>query len=67
MREHLFRHCSRWREQHKALWKVGGKATGWKAGKCRLVQISELFSRDQCDQVVMDFLAVTEVGKFLHK
>jgi len=63
-REHLFRHCSRWRDQQKALWKAVGKATGWKAGRCRHVQVSELFSRDECDQAVVDFLAATEVGKF---
>jgi hypothetical protein len=28
------------------------------------VQISELFSMEKCDQVVMDFLAATDVGKF---
>jgi hypothetical protein len=41
-----------------------GKATGWKAGRCRQVQISELFSMEICDKAVMDFLAVTDVGKF---
>jgi len=41
-----------------------GKATGWKAGRCRHVQISELFSMEKCDQAVMDFLAATDVGKF---
>jgi hypothetical protein len=46
------------------LWKAVGKATGWKVGRCRHVQISELFSMDECDQAVMDFLAATEVGKF---
>jgi len=28
------------------------------------VQISELFSIDECDQAMMDFLAAIEVGKF---
>jgi hypothetical protein len=63
-REHLFRHCSRWRDQQKALWKVVGKVMGWKAGRCRHRQISELFSIEECDQAVMDFMAATEVGKF---
>jgi hypothetical protein len=31
------------------------------------MQISELFARDECDQAVVDFLAATEVGKFLPK
>ena len=38
--------------------------TGWKAGRCRHVQASELLSMDKCDQPVVDFLAATEVGKF---
>jgi hypothetical protein len=63
-REHLFRHCSRWKDQQKKLWKTVGQATGWKAGRCRHVQISELFTIEECYQAVMDFLAVTEVGTF---
>jgi hypothetical protein len=63
-REHLFRHCSRWKDQQMTLWKTVGQATGWKAGRCRHVQISELFTIEECDQAVMDFLAATEVGKF---
>jgi len=66
-REHLFCHCSRWRDQQKVLWKAVGKVTGWKAGRCRHVQISELFSMEECDQAVVDFLAATEVGKFSPK
>jgi len=62
--EHLFRHCSRWRDQQQTLWKAVGKATGWKAARCRHLQISELLSVEECDQAVMDVLAATEVGKF---
>jgi len=61
--EHLFRHCSRWRVHKRQLWKAVRKATGWRAGRCWHVQISELFSTEESDQVVMDFLAATEVGK----
>jgi hypothetical protein len=46
---------------------VLSKATGWSAGRCRHVQISELFSIEECNQAVMDFLAATEVGKFRPK
>jgi len=63
-REHLFRHCSRWRDQQRTLWKKVGKATGWRAGRCRHVQVSELLSVEKCDKAVMDFLAATDVGKF---
>jgi hypothetical protein len=30
-------------------------------GRCKHVQISELFSTEKCDQAVMNFLAATEV------
>jgi hypothetical protein len=62
--EHLFRHCSRWKVQQKTLWKTVGQATGWKAGRCWHRQISELFTIEECDRAVMDFLVATEVGKF---
>jgi len=59
-----FRHCRQLKNEQRELWKAAGRATGWKAGRCRHVQIPELFSREKYDQVVMDFLAATEVGKF---
>jgi len=65
--EHLFRHCSQWIYHHKTLWKTVGKATGWKAGRCRHVQISGLFSMELCDQAVMDLLGAADVGKFLSR
>jgi len=64
MREHLLRHCSEWKDKQKVLWTAVGKATGWKASRCRHVQISELFSMEICDQAVMDFLAAADVRKF---
>jgi len=63
-REHLIHHCSRWRDQQKTLWKKVGKATGWRAGRCRHVQISELLSMEKCNRAVMDFLIATGIGKF---
>jgi hypothetical protein len=62
--ERLFHHCCRWKDQQKAHWKAVGKATGRKVGRCRHVQVSELFAMEECDQAVMDFLAATEVRKF---
>ena len=62
--EHLFYHCSRWKVQQKVLWKAVGKATEWKAGRCRHVHVSELFSVKKCDQVVMVFMAATDIGKY---
>jgi len=46
-REHLLRHCSRWMDIQTELWEAVGRATGWKAGRCRHVQISELFSIEE--------------------
>jgi len=63
-REHLFRHCSRWKDQQKTLWKEVGKATELRAGRCQHVKVSELLSIEKCDQAVMDFLAATDVGEF---
>jgi hypothetical protein len=45
------------------LWKEVRKATGWRAGKCRHMQVSELLSMEKCDKAVMDFLAATDVWK----
>jgi len=63
-REHLFRHCSRWRDQQNTLWKEVGKATGWRVGRCRHVQVSEPLSMEKCNKAVMDFLLDTNIGKF---
>ena len=46
-REHLFHHCSRWRVQQREQWKAVRKATGWRAGRCGHMQISELFSIEE--------------------
>jgi hypothetical protein len=67
MRAPLFRHCSRWKDQQVTHWKTVGQRTGWKAGRYRHMQMCELFTIEECDQAVMDFLAATEVGKFLPK
>jgi hypothetical protein len=63
-RDHLFRHCRKWKSEQQELWKAARWETGWKPGRCRHVQISELYSLEKCDQAVMDFLAATEVRKF---
>jgi hypothetical protein len=65
--EHLFRHCSRWRDKQKTLCKEVGKAMGWRVGSCLHVQVSELLSMEKCDKVVMGFLIATDIGMFLPK
>jgi len=62
--EHLFCHCSRWKDQQETLWKEVRKATGWRAGGWRHMQVSELLSMELCDKAVMDFLITTDIGKF---
>jgi len=64
-RQHLCCHFRQFRDQQAEIWKTVVKATGCKVGRCRYVQISELFSMEKCNQVVMDLLAGTEVGRFL--
>jgi hypothetical protein len=67
MREHLFCHCNKWEDEQRELWKAVGRDTGWKAGRCKHVKISELFFLEICDQAVMDFLEATGVRKFPHR
>jgi len=62
--EHLFRHCSRWKDHQTMLWKEVGNTTGWRVSRCRHVKVSELLSIQKCDQAVIDFLVATDVGKF---
>jgi hypothetical protein len=63
MRKHCIRHCNQWIVQYAEPWKAVRKAMGWKAGRCRHVQICGLLSIEGCDQAVMVFLAATDVGK----
>jgi len=60
-REHLYRHGKKRKNELRKLWKTARRQTGWKEGRCKHVQISELFSTEKCDQAVMNFLAATEV------
>ena len=62
--EHLIHHCSQWKHQQWELWLKVGKAMAWTAGRCQQVQISELFSMEICDKVVMDILVATDIRKF---
>jgi hypothetical protein len=61
--EHLFRQCSRWKDQQMTLWKEVGNAPGWRVGRCRHLKVPKLLHVEKSDQGVMDFLAATDVGK----
>jgi len=65
--ENLFHHSSRWKVRQKVDWKAVGQATGWKAGRCRHVNVSELFSVEACDQVVMVSMGATDMGTYAVK
>ena len=59
--EHLFRHCSRWKDQEKTLWKEVGKATGWRAGRCRHVLLTR--EDDGEEEKMMNCLSIQREGK----
>jgi len=67
VREHLSRHVSPWRDQPKPLSKAVRMITGWNAARCRHLQVSGMFSTEECDDAVVHFLAATGDGEFLPK
>jgi hypothetical protein len=62
--EYLLHHSSRWKDQENVLWKVVGKLTGWKAGRCRHMQVPERLPTELCVLVVIHFLEAADIGKF---
>jgi len=58
-REHLFKHCRKWKRQQKVLWAEVRKETG--KGKDRHA-IRDLFADERCTGAILDFLRTTEVG-----
>jgi ribonuclease HI len=62
-REHLFKHCSRWKDQRVTMWRDIGKATrtGWKR-TTRNTSMAQLFGDERCTPAILEFLAQTEVG-----
>jgi len=59
-REHLFKHCTRWRAQQKAMWAKVEKDT--KRGKRRW-KMAELFADERCSEAILEFLRTTDVGR----
>jgi hypothetical protein len=62
-REHLFKYCSRWKDQRVTMWRDIGKATrtGWKRTS-RNTSMAQLFGDERCTPAILEFLAQTEVG-----
>jgi len=59
-RDHLFKHCSRWRDQQAQLWARVKEAT--RKGK-RKWRVGDLLADEKCSPAVLDFLRSTYVGR----
>jgi ribonuclease HI len=60
-REHLFKHCRRWKDQQATMWREVKKATGGKR-TARNTSMAQLFGDERCTAAILDFLRTTEVG-----
>jgi hypothetical protein len=60
-REHLFKDCSRWKEQQVIIWRGIRRATGGKRTP-RNTSMAQLFGDERCTAAILEFLAPTEVG-----
>ena len=58
--EHLFKHCTRWRAQQKAMWAKVEKDT--KRAKHKWM-MAELFADERCSEAVLEFLRTADVGR----
>jgi len=59
-RDHLFKHCSRWKDQQAQLWERVKKET--RKGKQRW-RVGDLLADERCSPAVLDFLRTTYVGR----
>jgi len=59
-RDHLFKHCSRWKDQQAQLWARVKKET--RKGKQRW-RVGDLLADERCSPAVLDFLRTTYVGR----
>jgi ribonuclease HI len=60
-REHLFKHCRRWKEQQTIMWREVNKATEGKR-MARNTSMATLFGDQRCTAAILEFLENTEVG-----
>jgi ribonuclease HI len=60
-REHLFKHCSQWKDQRITMWRAVRKATEGKR-TARNTSMAQLFGDERCTAAILEFLATTEVG-----
>jgi len=59
-RDHLFKHCPRWKDQQAQLWARVKEET--KRGK-RKWRVGDLLADERCSPAVLDFLRTTYVGR----
>ena len=59
-RDHLFKHCSRWKDQQAQLWARVKEVT--KRGKPKW-RVGDLLADERCSPAVLDFLQSTYVGR----
>jgi hypothetical protein len=60
-REHLFKHCSQWKDQRITMWRAVRKATEGKR-TARNTSMAQLFGDERCTAAILEFLATTKVG-----
>jgi hypothetical protein len=60
-REHLFKHCRRWKDQQAFMWRDLRKATDGKR-TARNTSMAQLFGDVGCTADILDFLRTTDVG-----
>jgi len=60
MRDHSFKHCSRWKDQQAELWARVKEATKRVKRKWR---VGDLLADERCSPAVLDFLHGTYVGR----
>jgi hypothetical protein len=60
-REHLFKHCNRWKEQQATMWCEVKKATSGKR-TARNTSMAQLFGDERCTAAILNFLRTTDVG-----
>jgi hypothetical protein len=60
-REHLFKHCNRWKEQQATMWREVKKATGGKL-TARNTSMAQLFGDERCTAAILEYLRTTEAG-----
>ena len=59
-RDHLFKHCSRWKDQQAQLWARVKAET--RKGK-RKWRVGDLLADERCSPAVLDFLRTAYVGR----